>query len=124
MTIDYSRPVGWWCTYCEEDVPCTRTAFGIPMACKHIPVFKELPTPEPVEVDEVETGEAEVVTFTSAKHSTFRICGIDVEFDHDGSADGHWFFDTELALDPVGVVNFCAAASYLYANARKKRGMK
>jgi hypothetical protein len=60
--IDYSRPVGWWCTYCEEDQPCTCAKLSIPMACKHIPRYLPLPTPEPVEVDEVETGEAEVVT--------------------------------------------------------------
>ena len=123
--IDYSRPVGWWCPRCE------RTALALPWVVdcctEEVPaihVFLPLPTPEPVEVDEVETGDAEVVTFTSASTNTFRICGIDVEFDDDGSAYGHWFFDTELAIDPVGVVNFCAAASYLYANARKKRGMK
>ena len=60
--IDYSRPVGWWCPVCD----CRWSHHTHTLTHVHqgvvIPVFKELPTPEPVEVDEVETGEAEVVT--------------------------------------------------------------
>lgn len=109
--IDYSRPVGWWCAYCEEDGPCTRTAFGIPMACKHIPRYLPLPVPEPVEVDEVETGEAEVVT----KNGTMEqwiVCAVDgscVRLPL-GSFHRNWSIGEHI--------NDIAAAS---ANARKKR---
>jgi hypothetical protein len=87
--IDYSRPVGWWCPVCGSylwlgschDEPC-------------IPVYIPLPTPEPVEVDEVETGEAEVVSGDGPAGGPFCV---------------YWLADiTESAL----------------TNARKKRGMK
>ena len=61
--IDYSRPVGWWCAYCEEDGPCTRTVNLMGWCCDRIPRY--LPIPEgqrPLVEDEVATGEAEVVT--------------------------------------------------------------
>lgn len=61
--IDYSRPVGWWCTYCEEDGPCTRTVNLMGWCCDRIPRY--LPIPEgqrPLVEDEVAS--AEVVTFT------------------------------------------------------------
>lgn len=57
--IDYSRPVGWWCAFDGRD----HDDDGDFRACPHcIPRYLPLPTPEPVEVDEVETGEAEVCT--------------------------------------------------------------
>jgi hypothetical protein len=65
--IDYSRPVGWWCPVCDqtmgEDKFVSCLSPGWPCNGAAIPVYLPLPTPEPVEVDEVETGEAEVVTF-------------------------------------------------------------
>ena len=67
--VDYSRPVGWWCTYCEEDGPCFRERTCISMGCKSIPVY--LPIPEgqrPLVEDEVTTGEAEVVTDSIGWH--------------------------------------------------------
>jgi len=92
--IDYSRPVGWWCAYCEEDGPCFRERVCISMGCKKVPVYLPLPTPEPVEVDEVETGEAEVVSGDGPAGGPFCV---------------YWLADiTESAL----------------TNARKKRGMK
>lgn len=62
--IDYSRPVGWWCTYCEEDGPCFREQTCISMGCKKIPVFLPIPKGQrPLVEDEVES--AEVVTYRS-----------------------------------------------------------
>jgi len=122
--IDYSRPVGWWCTYCEEDQPCTRAKLSIAMACKHIPRYLPLPTPEPVEVDEVETGETEVVTWTSPwkEFGPFRVGSNAGDFTVEGYRKNDvWFAEFQLQEDLVGVINRIAAAS---ANERKKRGMK
>jgi hypothetical protein len=73
--IDYSRPVGWWCTnsglaYAPNE--------GGPLWCSGcIPHYLPLPTPEPVEVDEVETGDAEVVTFSNPLDQC-RLATVDV----------------------------------------------
>jgi hypothetical protein len=71
--IDYSCPVGWWCPVCKKSYD----EYGTPGLCamrgalcccndpseskrdlflwiECIPVYLPLPTPEPVEVDEVE----------------------------------------------------------------------
>jgi hypothetical protein len=130
--IDYSRPVGWWCTYCEEDKPCFRTRECMSMGCKPIPRFLPLPTPEPVEVDEVETGEAEVVTLSDSHqpeavwYASNETVLVDFEFVsiRNGLSVptnlerwGH----KEWLLYLTNHINRIAAAS---ANARKKRGMK
>jgi len=130
--IDYSRPVGWWCTYCEEDQPCTRAKLSIAMACKHIPRYLPLPTPEPVEVDEVETGEAEVVTLSdSHQHEAVWYASnqtVLVDFEFVSIRNGlsvptnleRWGHK-EWLLYLTNHINRIATAS---ANARKKRGMK
>jgi hypothetical protein len=64
--IDYSRPVGWWCAYCGYGTVGAFHTVMCPHPGVHIPRFLPLPTPEPVEVDEVETGEAEVVTLSDS----------------------------------------------------------
>jgi hypothetical protein len=110
--IDYSRPVGWWCAYCEEDGPCFRERVCISMGCKKVPVYLPLPTPEPVEVDEVETGEAEVVMMFGF--------GVWWYACPDGSF-ARWVDGIEIHKGAEHHINDCAAAS---ANARKKRGMK
>lgn len=130
--IDYSRPVGWWCAYCEEDGPCFRERVCISMGCKKVPVYLPLPTPEPVEVDEVETGEAEVVTLSDSHqpeavwYASNETVLVDFEFVsiRNGLSVptnlerwGH----KEWLLYLTNHINRIAAAS---ANARKKRGMK
>jgi hypothetical protein len=117
--IDYSRPVGWWCPTDGR----THDLDAYP--CKHcIPVYLPLPTPEPIEVDEVETGEAEVVTWTSPwkEFGPFRVGSNAGDFTVEGYRKNDvWFAEFQLQEDPVGVINDCATAS---ANARKKRGTK
>jgi hypothetical protein len=110
--IDYSRPVGWWCAYCEEDGPCFRERVCISMGCKKVPVYLPLPTPEPVEVDEVETGEAEVCTIRGGLGGWQAWSCPD---------DGTSWPDASDWRDTPDAINRIAAAS---ANARKKRGMK
>ncbi len=111
--IDYSRPVGWWCAFCEEDQPCTRAKLSIPMACKHIPRYLPLPTPEPVEVDEVETGEAEIATSTDGVSVTWFGIGSKGRMVYRACCSPNFTLDTEH-IERV-------TAS---ANARKKRGQK
>lgn len=113
--IDYSRPVGWWCAYCEEDGPCFRERVCISMGCKKVPVYLPLPTPEPVEVDEVETGEAEVVTLRDDEDWEGDVWAVAALPDSDGR------LRTKDWRCSDTIVNRIAAAS---ANARKKRGMK
>jgi hypothetical protein len=133
--VDYSRPVGWWCPVCGMTnatsigpdgrgakrfcIMSARTGFCFRRA---IPVYMPLPTPEPVEVDEVETGEAEVVTTDNSTKVSF-LASIDASWtvDRDGCA---WFEAESFCYSDgacVDQINRIAAAS---ANARKKRGMK
>jgi hypothetical protein len=107
--IDYSRPVGWWCAYCEEDGPCFRERVCISMGCKKVPVYLPLPTPEPVEVDEVETGEAEVVTMFS--FATWWYACPDGSF-------ARWVDGIEIHNNAEHHINVIA---YESANARNKR---
>lgn len=110
--IDYSRPVGWWCATCGASYGATTPPGYIAdlctrWGCRVIPVFKELPTPEPVEVDEVETGEAEMCT----EGDSGPLCLTSV----DGCVR-RW---PEYSVRDFGThVRELAAAS---ANARKKR---
>jgi hypothetical protein len=120
--IDYSRPVGWWCPVCGHTSRNTHPRCWARQQI--IPVYLPLPTPEPVEVDEVETGEAEVVTWTSPwkEFGPFRVGSNAGDFTVEGyRKNDAWFAEFQLQEDPVGVINRIAAAS---ANARKKRGMK
>lgn len=110
--IDYSRPVGWWCAFDGRD----HDDDGEFRACPHcIPVYRELPTPEPVEVDEVETGEAEVVTLRDDEDWEGDVWAVAALPDSDGR------LRTKDWRCSDTIVNRIAAAS---ANARKKRGMK
>jgi hypothetical protein len=124
--IDYSRPVGWWCPVCDqtmvEDKYVSCLSPGWPCNGAAIPVYLPLPTPEPVEVDEVETGEAEVVTVERDVAVSF-LASIDAKWAVD--RDGYTWLDAESFtysdVASVDQINHIAAAS---ANARKKRGMK
>lgn len=103
--IDYSRPVGWWCPVDDYEIdpateePCSRC----------IPVYLPLPTPEPVEVDEVETGDAEVVTWTPPKMNEPSF-----------STPFGW---TTFSDSVEEIQKICTATDEII-NARKKRGMK
>jgi hypothetical protein len=80
-----------------------------------IPVYLPLPTPEPVEVDEVETGDAEVVTIRlSVPEGWDEMCW------YTSNQTTHTIVDGHQANSPNTIenVNRIAAAS---ANARKKR---
>jgi hypothetical protein len=127
--IDYSRPVGWWCTCCLDQYEHPEFELS---ACEHylfderhkrffIPRYLPLPTPESVEVDEVETGEAEVVTFSNplqqCRLATVDVCITDKGWIEDGE---HWC-DASCPDDVRYSIEAIATAS---ANARKKRGMK
>lgn len=71
-----------------------------------------LPTPEPVEVDEVETGEAEVCTIRGGL-GTWQVWSC--------PDNGRVWPDASDWRDTPAAINRIAAAS---ANERKKRGMK
>jgi len=123
--VDYSRPVGWWCPVCTRvstgdyllgAIRVNRSCLSTPDARSRrlhmIPVFLPLPTPEPVEVDEVETGEAEVVTMFS--FATWWYACPDGSF-------ARWVDGIEIHNNAEHHINVIA---YESANARKKRGMK
>jgi hypothetical protein len=126
--IDYSCPVGWWCPVCKKSYD----EYGTPGLCamrgalcccndpseskrdlflwiECIPVYLPLPTPEPVEVDEVETGEAEVVTWTPPRM--------------DEPAFSTPFGWTAFSDSVEEIQKICTATDEII-NARKKRGMK
>jgi hypothetical protein len=108
--IDYSRPVGWWCPVCD----CSWSAHTHTLTHLHqgavIPRYLPLPTPEPVEVDEVETGEAEVVTMFSSGEWWYAC--------PDGSFS-RWAYGIQFRNDAEHHINTIA-----YESARKKREMK
>lgn len=97
--IDYSRPVGFEACDLSPDGLYSRL----------IPVYLPLPTPEPVEVDEVETGEAEVVTWTPPKMNEPAF-----------STPFGW----TTSSDSVEEIQKICTATDEIINARKKRGMK
>jgi hypothetical protein len=132
--IDYSRPVGWWCcqsgqTYthgADHANNCPESHASSNGARPLVPVYLPLPTPEPVEVDEVETGEAEVVTCTDVGsnlgagycvHADISACLV--------APSGPEFLLARVFQWPAAApttdydINRIANAS---ANARKKRG--
>lgn len=134
--IDYSRPVGWWCPVCglEQGISwaeanglaapptrCNGYANLYHMPAPVIPVYLPLPIPEPVEVDEVETGEAEVVT---VDNPTPFVAGLvvatpditDAQFGLLIARDLHWCPENETF--DAEAINRIAAAS---DSARRKR---
>jgi hypothetical protein len=117
--IDYSRPVGWWCPVCD----CSWSHHSHTLTHLHqgaaIPRYLPLLTPEPVEVDEVETGEAEVVTFNFDEDDEMAVSSVHPRGGRRTRGVMRW---PGFSLRPIEIhINDCAAAS---ANARKKREMK
>ena len=112
MTVDRINEwhVGWWCPTC--DVQWMEYPNTVIRQHTHpvIPVFRPLDVPEPTDVDEVETGEAEVVTWTSPT-KTFRIGSNDVAFTEYGYAIGHWFDEPEYTASNAVIVDLAAASA-------------